>query len=60
MNEEQILNAIANYCQDERLVFQAIVQSFEVHIYINRQAEDEIDYFQLTDDITAAILSKRV
>ena len=55
MSEEQILNAIANYCQNDRLVFQVIVRDIQAHIYINRQSGDRLDYSQLTDNIVAAV-----
>lgn len=55
MSEERILGAIANYYQDDRLIFQVIVRDTQAHIYINRQAEDEIDYSQVTEDIVTAI-----
>ncbi len=44
MSEEQILNAITNYCQDDKIVFQIIIQDIKLYIYINREAEDDIDY----------------
>ena len=57
MSEEQILKAIANYCRNERLIFQVIVRDTQIHIYVNRQAEDEIDYSQLADNIVTAVSS---
>lgn len=47
MSKEQILDAIANYCQNKQLIFQVIVRDTEAHIYANRQVEDDVDYFQL-------------
>ena len=55
MRVEQILNAIANYCQDEQLIFQVIVRDTEAHVYINRQTEAEIDHFELKDNIVTAV-----
>jgi len=55
MSEAQILNAIANYFQDEKLIFQVIVADREAHIYLNRLLGYEIDYSQLTENIVAAV-----
>lgn len=56
MSEEQIINAIANACQDDTLCFQVIIDDSTLHIYINRQDFAEPNYQQLKENIyTAAI-----
>ena len=56
MSEEQIINAIANACEDETLYFQVIIADSTLHIYINRQDLAEPNYQQLKEKIyTAAI-----
>ena len=56
MSEEQIINAIANACEDDTLCFQVIIDDSTLHIYINRQDFAEPNYQQLKEKIyTAAI-----
>ncbi len=55
MSEEQILNAITKYCQDDNIVFQIITQNTKLYIYINRETEDNIDYEKLKNNILLAI-----
>ena len=55
MSEEQILNAITNYCQDDNIVFQIITQDTKLYIYINRETEDSIDYKNLKNNVLSAI-----
>lgn len=53
MNEEKIIQAIADMCRDSSLHFQVIVQDNILHVYINRQTD--IDYQLITRQIFAAI-----
>lgn len=55
MSEEQILNAIAEACQDKQLRFQVIIQDTTLHIYINRPTQESLDYQQLKQRIYTAI-----
>ena len=55
MSEEQILNAITNYCQDDKIVFQIIIQDTKLYIYINRDSEDDIDHEKLKNNILLAV-----
>ena len=57
MNESQIINAIANACEDDTLRFQIIIQGSTLHIYINRPSLAELDYQQLKQRINFAIIS---
>ena len=57
MNESQILNAIANVCEDDTLRFQVIIQDSTLHIYINRPTTAELDYQHLKQRINFAIIS---
>ena len=54
MNEEQIASTIANFCQDETLYFQIIIQERTLHIYVNRQ-DDTLKYAELTAKVRAAV-----
>lgn len=56
MNEQQILNAIADACQDESLRFQIIIQDNELHIYINRPTVAQLNYQQLKQKIYTAVV----
>lgn len=51
MTEEQIINAIANACDDESLHFQVIIQDDILHVYINRPREAELNYQDLKSKI---------
>ena len=55
MTEEQILNAIANACEDDTLRFQIIIQDGVLYVYINRPAEAELDYQNLEARINTAL-----
>lgn len=55
MSEDRILQAIADKVQDDRLHYQIIIHNDAVHIYINRDTEDYIDYQELTDNICSAV-----
>ena len=57
MNELQIINAIANACEDDTLRFQIIIQGSTLHIYINRPKTAELDYQHLKQRINFAITS---
>ena len=57
MNESQILNAIANVCEDDTLRFQVIIQDSTLHIYINRPTTAELNYQHLKQRINFAIIS---
>lgn len=54
-SEEQIINAIADACGDERLRFQIIIQDSTLHIYINRPTTANLDYQRLKQQIYAVI-----
>lgn len=56
MNEEQILNAIAEVGKDKSLRFQVIIQNSTLHIYINRPTPIELDYHQLKQKIYTTIV----
>lgn len=56
MTEEQILNAIADACEDDTLRFQIIIQNSTLHIYINRPTQAKLDYPQLQQRIYAAVI----
>ena len=56
MNEQQIINAIADACQDESLRFQVIIQDSALHIYINRPTVAQLDYQQLKQKIYTAVV----
>lgn len=55
MTEEQILNAIADACEDSSLRFQIIIQDRTLHVYINRPTPAELDYPQLKSKIQDGI-----
>ena len=55
MTEEQIINAIAEACEDDTLRFQIIIQDGVLYVYINRPADAELDYQQLKARIQAAL-----
>jgi hypothetical protein len=57
MNEQQILNAIADACQDESLRFQVIIQDSTLHIYINRPTVAQLNYQQLKQKIYTAVIT---
>jgi hypothetical protein len=58
MTEEQILNAIANICEDDTLRFQIIIQEERLHVYINRPTQAELDYQDLKSKIYSVITEK--
>jgi hypothetical protein len=51
MTEEQILNAIANVCEDDSLRFQIIIHEEILHVYINRPTQAALDYQTLKSKI---------
>jgi hypothetical protein len=51
MTEEQILNAIANACEDDTLRFQIIIYDKILHVYINRPTQAELNYQDLKSKI---------
>lgn len=55
MTEEQILNAIANACEDSTLRFQIIIQDGKLHVYINRPTKADLNYQELKSKISAVI-----
>jgi hypothetical protein len=55
MTEEQILNAIANICEDDTLRFQIIIQEKRLHVYINRPTQAELDYQDLKSKIYSVV-----
>lgn len=57
MNESEIINAIANACEDDTLRFQIIIQDSTLHIYINRPTVAELDYQPLKQRIISTIMS---
>jgi hypothetical protein len=58
MTNEQILNAIANVCEDDSLRFQIILQDKILHVYINRPTQAELDYDDLKSKIYEVIIEK--
>ncbi len=54
-SEEQIINAIADACEDDQLRFQIIIQNNTLHVYINRSAKADLDYQQLKHQIYGVI-----
>ena len=54
-SEEQIINAIADACEDARLRFQIIIQDSTLHVYINRPTKANLDYQQLKHQIYGVI-----
>ena len=58
INEEQIATAIANFCQDDTLYFQIIIQARTLHIYVNRQT-DTLNYSELTAKVRTAVVAKK-
>lgn len=58
MTEEQILNAIANVCEDDTLRFQIIIQDERLHVYINRPTQAELDYQNLKSKIYSVVTEK--
>jgi len=55
MIEEQIINAIADACKDDRLRYQIIIRNTVLHIYINRPTKVNLDYQRLKQQIYAVI-----
>ena len=55
MVEEQIILAIAEKVKDDRLHFQIIIGEGTLHIYINRDTEESLNYDRLTSTIHSAI-----
>jgi hypothetical protein len=51
MTEEQILNAIADACEDNTLRFQIIIYDKILHVYINRPTQVELEYQDLKSKI---------
>jgi hypothetical protein len=51
MTEEQILNAIADACEDDTLRFQIIIHDKILHVYINRPTQAELEYQNLKSKI---------
>ena len=58
MSKEQIINAIANACQDDRLHFQIIIQDSKLHIYINRPIQVELNYQQIKEKIYTTVIDR--
>jgi hypothetical protein len=58
MTEEQILNAIANICEDDTLHFQIIIQEERLHVYINRPTQAELDYQDLKSKIYSMVTER--
>jgi hypothetical protein len=58
MTNEQILNAIADACEDDTLRFQLILQDKILHVYINRPTQAELDYHNLKSKIYGVITEK--
>ncbi|MFM2310890.1 MAG: hypothetical protein RLZZ04_166 [Cyanobacteriota bacterium] len=58
MTEEQILNAIANVCEDDTLRFQIIIQDERLHVYINRPTQAELNYQNLKSKIYSVVTEK--
>jgi len=58
MTNEQILNAIADACEDNTLRFQLILQDKILHVYINRPTQAELDYDDLKSKIYGVITEK--
>ena len=56
MNKQQIINAIADACQDKSLRFQVIIQDSALHIYINRPTVAQLNYQQLKQKIYTTIV----
>lgn len=54
-SEQQIIDAIANACEDEQLRFQIIIQDTTLHVYINRPTQASLDYHTLKQKIYTAI-----
>ena len=54
-SEEQIKDAIANACEDDRLRFQVIIQDSILHIYINRPTQVNLNYHQLKHQIYGVV-----
>lgn len=57
MTEEQILEAIADACDDNTLCFQLIIAERVLHVYINRPIAAELDYPQLESKIYHVVSS---
>jgi hypothetical protein len=58
MINEQILNAIADACEDDTLRFQIIIQDKIIHVYLNRPTQAELDYHHLKSKIFGVITEK--
>lgn len=58
MTNEQILNAIADACEDDTLRFQIILQDKILHVYINRPTQAKLDYDDLKSKIYGVITGK--
>jgi hypothetical protein len=58
MSKEQIINAIANACEDDRLHFQIIIQDSTLHIYINRPIQVELNYQQIKEKIYTTVIDR--
>ncbi|VEP14770.1 membrane hypothetical protein [Hyella patelloides LEGE 07179] len=69
MEEEQILKAIAQCLADseiadvdqyERLHFQIVMQDDVLHLYINRETDEDCDYQKLTDLLSSVIIDLEI
>jgi hypothetical protein len=58
MTNEQILNAIADACDNDTLRFQLILQDKTLHVYINRPTQAELEYHNLKSKIYGVITEK--
>jgi hypothetical protein len=58
MTNEQILNAIADACENDALRFQLILQDKILHVYINRPTQAELEYHNLKSKIYGVITEK--
>ncbi|MEY2858624.1 MAG: hypothetical protein RLZZ74_2937 [Cyanobacteriota bacterium] len=58
MTNEQILNAIADACDNDTLRFQLILQDKILHVYINRPTQAELEYHNLKSKIYGVITEK--
>ncbi len=60
MDSELIIQVLNDACQDDNLNFQIILQESTLHIYINREANSELDYAQILHKISDALTTLNI
>ncbi len=60
MDSELIAKILDNACQYDNLNFQVVLQESILHIYINREVDSKLDYAQLVNNITDALIALNI